>query len=175
MKLDDYPLFVPPEHLTRKGRRNWNAQEANEYKDWIKGILDKRLEELTMRFEEPLGDNPSLHLNALGKKVVSSLKASPFSEESPVGRTLTNFGYALAADMGLLVAFYLLKTLKGKIYWETVAKPKSEASYNLPVLRGFSNNYLDPIAGSIAESSAVLRGKRGTDAWNRIFEYWVQR
>lgn len=175
MTIDEYPLFVPPDRLTSKGRENWSATEAAEYRDWFLGVLETRVGELTKKLEEPCGNSPSDHLRALGEKAVLLLKKAPFSEESPTGRRLTNKGYALAADMGLLVAKYLLLQLPDKLRWETIRKPKSELSYNLPVLKGFSFNYLDPVGGSTAEASAVLRGQRDADTWKRIYEFWVDK
>ena len=174
MNLSDYPLFVPPETLAKKGRENWSGDEANQYRDWLIGVLPNRVNELTNRLEEPLGSPPPEHLLRLGTKISQILGNAPFSEGGPVGRRLTNQGYAIAADVGLLVADYLLKEHAGKLRWEIMKKPK-ELSYNLPVLQGFSGNYLDPVGGSTAEAAAVLRGKRGPDTWKRIYEFWVAK
>jgi hypothetical protein len=151
----------------------WSAKEAREYKDWLMSSMDGRIRRLVQMFDEPLRLDGRDHLTALGKKVSRAFKDAPFSEDSPGGRRLTNAGYALAADMGLLVALYLLRAHPGTIRWETIRKPKSEVSYNLPVLEGFANgNYLDPVGGSTAEAAAILRGQRGPDAWVRVLEFW---
>lgn len=173
--IDKYPLFIPPAHLSIKGRANWNAKEATEYREWLLGVIDKRTEELIKKLEEPSAGTPSEHLMALGRKVTPILFDIPFSEITPSGRRLTNNGYALAADMGLMVAKYLLQKLPDKLRWETIRKPKSELSYNLPVLKGFSLNYLEPIGGSISEASAILRNQRGPDTWKRIYEFWLEK
>ena len=173
--LKEYPLFIAPAHLASKGRKNWTAQEAAEYRQWLLGVLNERIEGLVTKLEEPCGALPSDHLMALGNKVVPLITNEPFSENDPTGRKLTNMGYALAADMGLLVAYYLLKALPDKLSWEIIRKPKSELSYNLPVLQGFSFNYLDPIGGSVAEAFAILRGQKGADIWKRIYEFWKNK
>ena len=173
--LNEYPLFIPPDHLASKGRENWSAKEATEYREWLLGVLDERVEELTRLLEEPTGASPSDHLMALGEKAASLLGKAPFSEDGPIGRTLTNAGYALAADMGLLVAQYLLKAAPDKLRWETVRKPKRDLSYNQPVLEGFSFTYLDPVGGSIGEAFGILQGKREADAWKRTYEFWVEK
>ena len=172
--MTDYPLFTPPDHLAKKGRQNWSTAEAAEYKQWLLNSLDHRVEELTRRLDETLVVSPSEHLQRVGEKAVKFFLSPPFSEEKPTGRALTNQGYALAADIGLLVAKYLLIANPRLISWETIKKPK-ELAYNLPVLQGFSSNYLDPVGGSVAESMAVLRGKRGPDAWRRIYDFWVSK
>ena len=170
----DYPLFVPPEHLAEKGRRNWSAKEAKEYKAWLLGELDGRADALIVALCEPERPNPVEHLEALGQKAATLLAKVRFSEVSPRGPQLTNAGYALAADMGLLVARYLLRDAPEKLRWEVLRKPKSELSYNLPVLEGFSStNYLEPVGGSIAEAYGVLRGARAADTWKRIYQVWM--
>ena len=173
--LDDYPLFVAPHHLASKGRKNWNAEEATEYREWLIGVLDERVEGLKKRMKEPCGASPSDHLMALGEKSTALLMTPSFSEEGPMGRRLTNAGYALAADMGLLVAKYLFQALPDKLRWQTIRKPRSEMSYNLPVIVGFSWTYLDPVGGSIAEAAAVVRGEKGADVWKQIYEFWVAK
>ena len=171
----EYPLFAPPAHLSAKGRKNWTAREAKEYRDWLLGVFDDRIKSLITRLGVPFGDTPTEHLLSVGERAKTLLLGAPFSEESPGGRKLTNLGYALAADLGLLVAKYLLDRAGDVLRWEIIRKPKSELSYNLPVLEGFGFNYLDPIGGSTAEASAVLRGQRGADAWQRIYEFWLKK
>ena len=175
MTSDHYLPFVPPDHLANKERANWNQKEAKEYRDWLLSVQQARVEELLRRLDAPRAGKPAAHLDMLGSKVADLLGKSPFSEDSSGGRKLTKLGYALAADMGLLIAQYLLSVRPEKLKWEIVRKPKSELSYNLPVIAGFSNNYLDPIGGSIAEASAILRGQRGPDAWRKIYEFWVEK
>ena len=174
MNLQDYPLFVPPETIAKKGRENWSADEANRYREWLIGVLPNRVKELTNRLDEPARSSPPEHLLRLGTKIAPILGEAPFSEDGPAGRRLTNPGYAISADLGLLVADYLLKEYAGKLRWE-IMKKRKEHSYNLPVLQGFSGNYLDPVGGSAAEAAALLRGKRGPDAWKRIYEFWVAK
>ena len=111
-------------------------------------------------------------LHVAGFKAVEYLKENAFSEPGPHGRRLTNRGYALAADMGLLVAKLLLDNHGGRIRWRTIRKPKSELSYNLPVLEGFADNYLDPVGGATAEASAILRGQRDENTWKNIYVFW---
>ena len=172
-QIDEYRLFVPPPHLNSRHPREWSGSEAKDYKDWLLENSENRIDEMLAAFGEPLGPAPRDHLAALGEKVSIALKNAPFSEEHPSGRKLSDAGYALAADMGLLVAMYLVSKHHLKIRWETIRKPKSELSYNLPVLEGFENgNYLDPVGGSTAEASAILTGRRGHDIWAKIYTFW---
>lgn len=172
----EYPLFVPPEYLAEKGTKDWSAKEAREYKVWMLGVLDDRVEAMMEFLGEPTGANPAEHLAALGRRASSLLREVPFSEESPTGRQLTNAGHALAADMGLATARYLLCAAPDRISWDTVRRPKADLSYNMPVLKGFSSGvYLDPVGGSIAEACGILYGKRRGDAWRKTYEHWLSQ
>ena len=52
---------------------------------------------------------------------------------------LTDAGYALAADMGLVVSKFHLAEGHEALTWDIVTKPKIDVAYHLPVLAGFSN------------------------------------
>ena len=173
MISEGYPLFLGPEHLTLKARENWSAQEAKENLEWLLGISDARVEGLLERLGESWSDDPSSHLGTVGKKAVALLKKEPFSRQDPIGRSLTDIGLALAADLGLLVAKYLLREHAAKLKWEVRRKGRREFTFNLPVLTGFANNHndhLDPIGVSISKSWAVLRGERDFGAWERLYQ-----
>jgi len=73
---------------------------------------------------------------------------------------LTNAGYSLAADAGLLFARALLRHHPG-VRWDIVRKPKRDMAFQLPVLVGLGPVYLDAVGGSIADFQATLRGERG--------------
>jgi hypothetical protein len=75
----------------------------------------------------------------------------------------------------LLVAKLLLEKCGNQIDWKTIRKPKSDLSYNLPVLEGFKNTYLDPVGGSTAEASAILRGQRNENVWKDMYVFWLQQ
>jgi hypothetical protein len=172
--MDEYPLFLPPKHLATRQPYEWSRAEADEYRLWLTSSIDERVATLlkflglsTVLRTEDAGE----FLSSVGCKASEILMEDDFSEEGARGRRLTNRGYALAADIGLLVASILLKVCKD-IHWTTLRKPKSELSYNLPVLVGFMNNYLDPVGGSTAEASAILRGHRDADAWRNMLVFW---
>ncbi len=173
--MEGYPLFIPPEDLVNKLPKQWNAKEAKEYKSWLLYIIDERIDYLLTRLGFDKNQNIENQLLALGYKVSDLLNSSQFTEKGLKGRSLSSQGYALAADMGLLVAQLLIEKNNGKIYWEILKKPKSEISYNLPVLKGFSVTYLDPVGGSTAEASAILRGQREGDSWKKIYEFWSSK
>lgn len=173
-----YPLFNPPRPLSEKPHREWSKSEAEEYRKWLVRSIDERTNALLHYFglDADASEARDLLLR-LGSLVAACIAEAEFSERQPDGtRTLTNAGHALAADAGLLTARLLLRATVGRLRWEVVRKPKSDISYNLPVLAGFSNNLtLDPVGGSVAEATAVLAGRRSGDAWARILDFWGSR
>jgi hypothetical protein len=173
-----YPLFIPPSPLSEKPHREWSKAEAEDYRQWLTRSIDERADALLHYFRlDASALEPRDLLLRLGTLVADRLADAEFSKLMPNGpRTLTNAGHALAADAGLVTARLLLRATAGRVRWEVVRKPKSDISYNLPVLAGFSNNLtIDPVGGSVAEAVAVLAGRRSGDAWARILDFWGSR
>lgn len=170
-----YPPFIPPSRLSEKPHREWSKAEAEHYSEWLVGSIDVRTDALLNYFGlDPGAWEPRDLLMRLGALVAEHLGDAQFSERQADGATtLTNAGHALAADAGLLTAKLLLRATGRRLRWEVVRKPKSDLSYNLPVLAGFNHNLiLDPVGGSIAEARAVLAGRGSGDAWARILDFW---
>lgn len=170
-KRGDYPHFIPPDELSSSEPRCWAKKQADSYFKWLMSVKEQRVEAL-LRF---LGETMPHHeveeaLAALGHKAAKALKADKDSSKDK----LTNRGYALAADMGLLVAALLVEA-STSIQWTILRKPKSDLSYNLPVLTGFGAVTLDPIGGSIAEAFAIMRGDRTGGIWQEIYCFWLEK
>lgn len=175
MTEKNYPLFVPPEHLAVKGRRDWTRKEADEYFEWQLGEIPTRVDAL-LCFLGLSGRKPDRELlHEAGVRVVEFIFQPQFSIGREDGsRGLTDAGLAISADTGLLVAGMILSEAKGRVGWTVVRKPKSDASYNLPVLIGFRHGIaLDPVGGSIAETWGILRGNKGPEVWVEILDYWL--
>lgn len=171
-----YPLFVPPNEIATKAPREWNANEARVYFDWLTGAVHERVNDLLAYFRVCQSAAAHEVLSHAGERVCEALQTPVFAESTSAGPRLTNAGYAMAADIGLLVARFLLAGYPERVSWRIVTRPRSDASYNLPALYGFCGNiFLEPVGGSIAEASAVLRGQRDSDAWRRSFEYWSNK
>lgn len=173
--MPNYPMFLPPEHLSNRIAKEWSLQEAGEYKDWLLSSLDDRVQFLVSYLDVVDDSDIENFLTEAGIQAVRLLKEDSFSEDGPRGKRLSNLGYALAADMGLLVAKLLVENHGDQIHWNIIRKPKSEMSYNLPVLTGFKGNYLDPIGGSAAEANAILRGERDANTWKNIYVFWCNQ
>ena len=191
----EYPLFLLPEDLGLKGRYNWDAREAREYREWLLGTMDDRVEGLLRFFDEPRDPSPPDHLARLGEKIAPLLRTEPFCEilERPVmltlraggkdrevvhkaagERELADAGWSLAVDMGLLFAQYLQEAFPNA-RWRTVRKPRNHIDYNLPVLEGIlSYAGVEPIGISEVVARRIMRDASGPDEWKQTYEYYLE-
>ena len=169
-----YPLFAPPEELAEKGRMNWTSKEAGQYAKWLEQGLEARVKQLLEYVGGPLEGQPEPLLDAIGTKIATLLPRPQFSHGAPENPALTHQGYAMASDVGLLVAQLLLRDFPD-VHWTVIRKPKSDMSYNLPALTGFGKIHLEPVGASIAEAFAVLRGHRSCDTWRLIYTFWSEK
>ena len=170
----EYPLFLPPAPLYEKSHFDWTLREARAYFDWFVAQVEPRRQALLEYLEERDDGDAAALLARVGSRVAALVAREPFSVPSERGRELTNAGYALAADAGLLLARSLLSK-NPRVRWEIVRKPKRDMSFHLPVLVGMGPVYLDPIGGTVAEVQAILRGDRGPDFLADAYSFWVAR
>lgn len=171
MKKIPYPLFLPPDDLAKTPAKEWTAREAKAYLDWMLDCLNERVEDFLQYLDEPSDQSCEPLLKRVGEKLGSTLQHSEFYIETLEGRRLSNAGYAIAADAGLLVGQCLIAKGNGKIHWEILRKPKSALSFNLPVLMGFTSKIeFDPIQASIAQASGVIRDTAKKDRWLMLYE-----
>lgn len=171
-----YTLFVPPDELAQKPAKEWRGSEAEAYFNWMLENLEQRVTGFLQYIDESSEQSCELLLKHVGEKLESILRISTFCTEAADGCRLSNAGYAIAADAGLLVAECLIKKGSGNIHWKILDKPKSAQSFNLPVLVGFSSRIeFDPVAASIAQATGVLRGTNKKDRWLKLYEYWVNQ
>jgi hypothetical protein len=173
MELNNYPVFTPPESLASKSHRDWTKKEAQSYFDWLMRCIDERvatlLDVLGVQHEEDM-DARGL-IAETGERAAQALRDPACSESAADGTpVLTNIGYSIAADVGLLVAMQVRRAAGDKVRWEIVRKPKSDVSYNLPVLTGFGLDTYDPVGVSVADAVAVLAGRRSSNAWVKVFD-----
>lgn len=169
----DYPLFIPPEPIREKTRRDRTRKEAREYLDWLMSVRHERVRTLFSFLEEEDIKDPKIDLLRIGEKFQRIIQQPEFSSyRSSDGQlALTNQGYALAADMGLLIA-ELIQRHRPHVGW-AVEKYKT-INYNAPVLTGFPIMYPDPIGSGIAIAFSMLRGHDKSDAWWGLFDKWME-
>jgi hypothetical protein len=170
----EYPLFIPPAPLFEKSHFDWTLKEARAYLEWFLGQVEPRTAALLQYLDERDDSDRAALLDRVGKKVAAVVMREPFNAPAGGRPHLTNSGYALGADAGLLLARSLLQSSPA-VRWEILRKPKREMSFHLPVLVGMGPIHLDPIAGSIAEFHGILRGERGADFLARAYSFWRTR
>ena len=147
-----YPMYSPPIELATKLPKEWSKTEAETYYEWFLQNVDVRVNNflIFLGLDDKLA--PVELLRCADTKLEEMLvNDERFSTAVPNGRKLTNEGYALAADWGLLLATLLLTEGKGKISWTI------------------------PIAGSIADAASTLRGNEKKSTSQNAFWFWLAR
>lgn len=170
--MSTYSTFAVPSELAVKPVSEWTEAEARRYLVWLRSTMDERVAGLLSFLGEPESQDRTL-LERVGEKATWVLRSLPFTLEGRPSE-LNEAGYALAADLGLLVAQRLCRRLP-HLAWEVVRKPMRDPSYNQPVLKGFGSMHLDPVRGSVAEAMRAARGEATGNAWLRIYDHWLAR
>jgi hypothetical protein len=175
---DRYPPFDAPEQLAGKDPAEWKKAEARLYFDWHVDQVEPR----STRLLAWLGvdDRPD-HAGVLGEvgaPAVERLRSPAFSgpgKPVPVvlkghefdydrGQVLTEQGLAFGADLGLLVARYLLADFGDKVRFEIGGRPKSWIWHNRPVLSGSGINPFDlrhsPVIGNGGTGGSTRLSRR---------------
>jgi hypothetical protein len=182
---DPYPPFDAPAQLSGKDPADWKRDEARMYFDWLVGQVEPRStyllgwlgtddrpdhagvlrdagREAVERMRSPVFTGP-------GTTVRVVLKGRPIDYDA--GPQLSGDGLALAADLGLLVARYLLADYEDQVRFEIGGPPKSWIWHNRPVLAGRGIDPFDPTGASIANMYGVLRGERDGSIWARMYDH----
>ena len=182
---DRYSPFDAPDQLAGKEPADWTRAEAGTYFGWLVEQVEPRSTRLLAWLG--LDDRPDHAgvLREVGAAAVERLRSPAFSgpgEPVPVvlkghafdydaGPELSAEGLALGADIGLLVARYLLADFGDKVKLEIGGRPKSWIWHNRPVLSGGGISPFDPTGASIANAYGVLRGERDASIWARMYEH----
>ncbi len=168
-----YPLFVPPSDIASRTPSEWTESEAKRYFLWLTNSVDDRVAGLLRFLGDDNSSDPSVLLRRVGERAIWVLKKAEFGRIEADGSVkLSDAGYAIAADLGLLVAQRLLDN--PGVRWEILRRPKAEASYNQPVLVGLGPVHFDPIRGAVTEALAAV-GSGDGGVWDRMYTYWSER
>ena len=174
--MPEYPLFIPPGSLADGNRREWSSAQAKAYLAWLQEQVKPRTDALRSYFGEQGADDAERLLDRLGHKVGEALRGEPRFRMGDEDRPkLTDQGYALAADMGLLIARLVLEHGPPTLRWTVLRKPKSDVSYNLPILEGLGPVTFEPVGAAIAEAYGVLRGERMDNTWVLMYRSLLER
>ncbi len=183
--LTGYPLFAPPTDLAEKPRATWSPSDARRYFDWLMSVKDERAERIGRTLGLDPGGQAEDVLLAAGQRLAELLPGEGVSTngqtvrtelrghdvETDTGPLLTALGYALAADLGLLMARFLERACPD-LEWAIVDRPKSDIDYRLPALQPFGPVHTDPIRISVNLALGVLGGQRPPSAWRDTYLLW---
>lgn len=164
----EYQLFIPPEAVSQKDPKAWSAKEAELYFNWFLSSVELRLNMLGGFLGLEIKKDES-GFATVAEKAALILVDGPFSESG----NLTNTGFALSADIGILMGQCFLDAFPGKLHWEILRQKKIDLSYNRPVIQGFANGlYLDPIHISINQARRILARTHGYETYLQVYKYW---
>ena len=165
--MNNYPPFIPPPDIGEAQPDTWSKDQAKTYFDWLIHIIPGRVTSLLEYFGESADTAPEILLYQLGKKVGDAAKSGEFVQAGK----LTKSGFAVAADLGLLVAQLLLADSGVCAKWVLVTQKRS-VHYNHPVIQGNSNLQLNPITGSMTEFAYATRNQWDSAIWLNTFLHW---
>lgn len=170
-----YPLFVPPTSVNSKKPREWSYDEAKVYFEWLMKVKDDRVDFLRSFLDETNRSYSEQDLGIIGKKVCSKLLSEPFSAVDGSKRVLTNEGYALAADISLLLAEFILAKYPF-LKWGIVQKPKKDLSFHLPALMPYPKyGHLELMRITTINAKNIITGEETCDIWLEIFHSVSER
>lgn len=170
----NFPPFNSP-NSNGKLPRDWSKEESELYFSWLTSNMISRTNELLHFLGLTYITSHELLLVNVQEKVEHHITSDEFTYEIDGKKKLTDSGYALAADLGLLVARILIERGEGHIKWEILKKSRLARSNNLPVFIGVDGEYLDPIDVSISECVWIANGNKSPNGWLNIYTYWSSR
>lgn len=172
MSYRPYPLFVPPAGVALVDHAVWSRGQAAEYFDWFQLIAESRVDQMAAYFGLTVGARVRSDIVAVSEVASIAFARTPFSEME--AKHLTNQGYALGADLGLLISQVLVRA-HPRLTWQCGSGPADYVSKNLPVLTGFLHGVrFDPTLVGTAQAHGVFSGRRGPSAWADAYDAWVE-
>jgi len=190
-RFPGYAICSPPAQLADRTPRDWKPREARDYFDWFVEVVPKRcteLKEVAADIANELDYSPQ-SLRSLGHWFSSAITARKKSGEE-VNRelaglseraremgvddwTVSGESFSLCVDVGIYLG-EVFKKQHSHLDWSLCTRPKSDVSYNQPVLEG-GRMKLDPINLVVVLAYGIARGNRGPDDLFEIYTVWAPR
>lgn len=183
--IKDYPLFMPPDDLAEKGHLNWNKKELKRYFEWYESSYENRIKNFLEFFTIFYSSDPEKIFNSTYSEKIFSLfdnnemltsitrrkvpvDATPdikyIIENEPPRQELTNLGYAIAADSGLLFGKVILDNRPDLVLATPLKGGKSYVHYNKVVIKlstdTFGSSEWDPIGLGIMRIGYAINVSR---------------
>ncbi len=170
--MTEYPLLTMTP-LTHAERRQQTRREARKYFNWLMSVREERVRHLLSFLEEGEVQDAQVDLLRIGEKFQGKIWEGEFSEylSSSGKQGLSERGYALSSDMGLLIA-ELIQQQRPHVGWDI--EKRKLIHHNLPVLTGFPIMNPDPVGAGVAKAFAILRDKRKSNCWLDMFNMWME-
>ena len=174
-----YPSWNPPDELFPSGvinpQANWSRAQADLYLEWLVAAMAERLSGMFQALAVARSSSATKELAEAGAVAFAKFSQDDFVDGSGDRPRLNAQGRALAADMGLLVAHWLLSDSDGQVSWRVCRESKHHADFNRPVILGEQGIFFDPVGGSIANAHGCVRGTRDSRVWLDTFNHWLHR
>jgi hypothetical protein len=166
----------------------WTPAEAKRFFEWVKESVEPRSEVVLAYLGIPFG-RPVPTLEAVGARIHELLTEQQFARPPIPGAqlavqgypipdsswTLTDEGNAIAADVGLLQANYVLRDFAPRVRWSFVEKPRNSFDYRRPCLVADETPApMDVLFGSISAAHALLEGIRTSRVWADRYLWFAQ-
>ena len=162
-----YPLFVPPKELYEIPKEGWKLTQAKQFFSWLMSERSSRVHVLLrhLKIDEMDFSVPRDMLENAVTKSIELFKSNVFSSQNE----LTNYGYALAADLGLLLVACLEKEFNF-IQWEIRKKPKTDINYLTPCYYIPNEYSTDPVFVSTSCAYSVINNSKGIEKWMNWYD-----
>jgi hypothetical protein len=168
--------MVPVDLLERtsKPHQEWSTADARKRFELAMGTCNDRISVLLSFFRESHTTEPNLLLENLGNKFAQVLPTDQFSfSDEQSGLDLTDQGYHVAVDLGMLIGALLVEQYSTLLKWE-LATDKRFATFNHAIVVGWGKTDLEPVGLSINLTKRVARGELSYRAWLYTYQMWKQ-
>jgi len=183
-KTQDYRIFPRLECIhVDLDRRTWSKEQGKDYFYWLMSVKSDRVQVLLDFFKETIDEDRQAFLLRIGKAFTHEVRMRKYwfqGGEMEIkfrtghtavvdrGIVLSDEGYSIAADMGLLVADVLTRDFPSAIKWKLLAGARNHINYNCPVLTGEPDCW-DPIAVACVNATAMIDNQETSDFWWRLY------
>lgn len=174
--MTSYKLLIPPQSLASTNVKAWSSKEAKLYFQWF---LENKLHRID-NLHDFLNINSTVSIDDLIAKIIErqDVVKENFTQidSSRNELILNNQGYAFFHDFGVFFGEQIV-SLRSDIRWGIMKLPKSDLSYNLPVIIGYESipKYFDPIRLSIVNWIGILNEKLKVDEFAILQNYILNK
>ena len=184
-EMADYPYEYP-------GFKNMTKKQAEQYFNWYIGIIDERIEYLQKYINADVGNfyldftpeslvslwkwfEPKIYLEELPQEWYEErlAKQPEWAREFIKKEDLSRETKKILIDIATYFGETFVRNYPNKLHWDYVKKPKSDVSYNRPVIKGFLCSDFDPYLISTTSCYRFLRNDERADLY-QLYLVWLK-